>query len=392
MLNALTNLQTRRQANGKSTPFLDGLLNAGGVRGLLDERRAMGQRPVLDFLGNNANSLLGLGAGLLAGGDGRSAMGWMEGSQLDTQNRQQREQQNALSGYLPTVPGMTQEALQLASAFPEFGLGIAAQQFAPAIGGDTYGPILTGEDAQALGLDPTKAWQQSPEGQWKQVGDNPLVAIDLGSTGAERPEIGTPEAGMQYVWDEPSQSYVAQEIPGGVAERERLELERAAEGEAARQEQVAGIVLGAIDQIEGIMDRNPGLIGFWNPAAEAFNHPDAVALRGYVDTIESAIAIDRLLQMKALSPTGASGFGALQKAELDLLKAWMGSLRTAQNIDHFRYNLNQVMTIYQDILGTLTAPAAQGQSYGQWITEGTPTADNNGWIDMGDGILIREAR
>ena len=48
-----------------------------------------------------------------------------------------------------------------------------------------FDPIVTGETAAALGLDPTKAWQQAPDGQWKQAGASGVnVTTNVGGEGS----------------------------------------------------------------------------------------------------------------------------------------------------------------------------------------------------------------
>ena len=117
--------------------------------------------------------------------------------------------------------------------------------------------------------------------------------------------------------------------------------------------------LDEIDRAVKIIDESPMLSTGWGGAIMrvAPDNP-AFALKNRLDTIKSIVGIGKLVEMKESSPTGASGFGALQKAELDLLLAAWGSLEQSQNAEDLKYNLKRV----QKILVTGLLPTDQMQA------------------------------
>lgn len=58
-----------------------------------------------------------------------------------------------------------------------------------------------------------------------------------------------------------------------------------------------------------------------------------------VDTIKARAAINELGTLKAASPTGASGFGALSEKELAVIQSALSNLDTGQSTPQFRRNL-----------------------------------------------------
>lgn len=75
------------------------------------------------------------------------------------------------------------------------------------------------------------------------------------------------------------------------------------------------------------------------PALLSDESADAIAL---VDQLQSQLAISELQRMKAASPTGASGFGALSEKELAIIMNAPQNLRRAQSEKQFRANMDAV--------------------------------------------------
>lgn len=77
---------------------------------------------------------------------------------------------------------------------------------------------------------------------------------------------------------------------------------------------------------------------------------DSNSLHGALTAVLSPQVIDTLGQMKAQSKTGASGFGALNKSELELLQSINGSLSQDQDPEAIRSSLDQIERTYRRAL------------------------------------------
>ena len=79
-----------------------------------------------------------------------------------------------------------------------------------------------------------------------------------------------------------------------------------------------------------------------------------------VDTIKANASLDKLSQMRAQSPTGASGLGAVTQGEHKLLQDSIGALDQSQTPEQFLFNLDRVKRIRHEIVhGPGTAPPPQ---------------------------------
>lgn len=82
-----------------------------------------------------------------------------------------------------------------------------------------------------------------------------------------------------------------------------------------------------------------GLLGGWLgkiPGTAGYN------LDRTADTIRGNLGFGKLMQMKATSPNGASGLGALSEGERRTLEALAGSVDIGQSEPQFRQNLDRV--------------------------------------------------
>jgi hypothetical protein len=76
-----------------------------------------------------------------------------------------------------------------------------------------------------------------------------------------------------------------------------------------------------------------------------------------LDTVAAAASLDKLQAMRAASPSGASGLGAVTEGEHRLLQASIAALRQSQSRDQFKENLAHVRNTYDWILNR-TDPSA----------------------------------
>jgi hypothetical protein len=178
--------------------------------------------------------------------------------------------------------------------------------------------------------------------------------------------VGAPSTGSGEVIVQDPNSPVGMSaaiIPGSAAEREML-----AEQERNQTSQLYDDVYGAavfdnIDRARQLAEdtwfTNGGIGGFLSRVGGT----NANDMRNLITPILSAIGIDRLQSMREASATGASGFGSLQAAELDLLVNGLYSLEQTQREDQFLDNLNRVE---QSLAILQYGPPPEGVTRTQW--------------------------
>lgn len=93
--------------------------------------------------------------------------------------------------------------------------------------------------------------------------------------------------------------------------------------------------------------RNTGVIG---SVTGMFPATDARNLQAELDTIGAGSMIQTMMQLKAASPTGASGLGALSEKEGQTLRDSLGSLDTWQDPAQLRRNLENIKSVYTNML------------------------------------------
>lgn len=93
--------------------------------------------------------------------------------------------------------------------------------------------------------------------------------------------------------------------------------------------------------------RNTGFVG---SALGMLPGTDARNLQAELDTIGAGSMIQTMMQLKAASPTGASGMGALSEKEGQALRDSLGSLDTWQDPVQLRRNLENIKSVYTNML------------------------------------------
>lgn len=69
-----------------------------------------------------------------------------------------------------------------------------------------------------------------------------------------------------------------------------------------------------------------------------------------LENIKAMLGIEQLAALKAASPTGASGFGALSDRELNVITSAVANLDQSQDPGQLRKNLTEIKTHYQNLL------------------------------------------
>lgn len=152
----------------------------------------------------------------------------------------------------------------------------------------------------------------------------------------QTPKMPTPPAGYEY-----TRSGALRPIEGGPAAAAAEEKKAAAEekqrafNERLRTQQIKlESTLGNIDQAIALSNAGAGGtfegLPYVNPAMRALSlgtvGSDTAALSTLIDSIKAGVAIDEIEALKALSPTGSTGFGNLTEGERQALSSTIVTL------------------------------------------------------------------
>jgi len=172
-----------------------------------------------------------------------------------------------------------------------------------------------------------------------------------GSSAAPK-TYGTIPPGYRMVRDAQGRPMRLEVIPGGPAAAAEEAARRAATTGLVTQAQTARFVLDTADQILNIFEgTDMPVTGLVSVPLGAFPSLPAGRIRTLVAQLKSPIALGALKRLKDSSATGASGFGALNTAELELLISDMGNLdpnTTAPDI--FQANVRRIRSRYQRVI------------------------------------------
>ena len=186
--------------------------------------------------------------------------------------------------------------------------------------------------------------------------------MDLKKAGADTTTMmPTPAKGFQYQQDE-NGNWIATIIPGGSADLEIKERERASIQATINKQNDAAVVLKNVKLIrEAILDPKEVLgfkispVGFGAWLSDVPGTP-AKGVKNMIKVIEANIGFGKLQAMREASPTGGA-LGQVSNIELDLLKSVIGSLEQSQSADDVLRVLNQIEQTFNMIVhGQITAP------------------------------------
>jgi len=115
--------------------------------------------------------------------------------------------------------------------------------------------------------------------------------------------------------------------------------------------------LHVIDRQIGFIDESKKLtneyFSFFYPLAKYVPTFDARKQKAMVESLQSNLAMDKLMELKRNSTTGASGLGALNQAELIMLQDALGKLDPAVGDEAFKRQLDLVKKHYTRFRQTL---------------------------------------
>jgi hypothetical protein len=214
---------------------------------------------------------------------------------------------------------------------------------------------------------------------------------------ASQPGFDAPQAQRAQPYEAPKDITPYQQAQLGI-QQERLRAAQAASAKAAeaadsartlkeqaaaaKQQKVQAAQADTIatydDSIRKIDEllKSPdvGTLGTYTGDAMAiFPHSGARNARAALDTIKNRVLLDTISKLKALSATGASGFGALSNQEGEILKNSIASLDKAQTHDAIvaaLKDIQRVMRTSRDrVAGAGQQSAPSAPAAGGWKVE-----------------------
>lgn len=126
--------------------------------------------------------------------------------------------------------------------------------------------------------------------------------------------------------------------------------------------------------------------GFTGSVLSMLPGTDARNLQAELDTIGSGSMLQTMQALKAASPTGATGMGALSDSEGKLLRESLGSLDTWQSPEQLRRNLLNIKAVYTDMLVSWGYTPEQAASLFVQPKRGGAPAGNGGVPELPSGF------
>ncbi len=170
---------------------------------------------------------------------------------------------------------------------------------------------------------------------------NKAQTVQIGS-----PQFGKIDPGYQLIRN-PDGSVSMQPIPGSpAAQKLEAEKESAKSQEAARLESTAGKSRTMLDATRSIKEviknaRTP-FGGTESIPFTLYSETPASKVREYVRTLRSGVALNAIMRLKQASSTGATGFGQMNRAELQLLIDDIGVLNPDGPREVFVETVNRI--------------------------------------------------
>lgn len=238
------------------------------------------------------------------------------------------------------------------------------------LGGGTFRQLIDPAERSRYGIPPN-------DHSMYQVGpDNKAYKVGGGDTNINLPAVGSIPPGWRVVYDENKNPVSMEPIPGGPAAADVTKADQAATQTTAAQAEKSDLVLNAIQKArEAAENGGPFAVGTLSKPALIYSDSDASKVRGWVDTLKSSTALQALLELKKSSPTGASGFGALNEKELQILIDQLGSLNPDGPQEVFMQTLDNIeqhwKNVQADIRKNLTPEQINAAGLNDFV--GSPT-------------------
>lgn len=169
----------------------------------------------------------------------------------------------------------------------------------------------------------------------------------------EAPKYLAPEPG--YMWNKDMTAQIP--IPGGPAaiKIEEKKAEEASKASAAKEALIerkfaAENTMKNIGEAIYLARTGTGAAGFASGAMSFVGGTSARNLESKLASIKSALSMDKILEMKRASATGATGLGAVNMKELEMLQSYVENLDQGQSEDQLIKSLQNVYSVYERIM------------------------------------------
>lgn len=139
------------------------------------------------------------------------------------------------------------------------------------------------------------------------------------------------------------------------AQLKAAERAKAATGQASAQAQTADSMEQALTRAREYIDTG----GVWT-GLQPWKRQGRANLEGQIDTLKGNLTFDKLMEMKASSPTGASGLGALSDSEARMLAATVASLSPDMSAAELERSFSVVDGLVKKLRDTSSAATSGG--------------------------------
>lgn len=302
---------------------------ADGILGMLFPKMSADRADKirLGMLGSTLNPNQAAISGIQAGMAGRQRDAQMQKAQQAQAQQQAQEQaaeaqrRNRTAEWLASQ-GFTREAEAVLQ-----GVMGAGDAFKMAVEGQK-GPDfrqVTGQEAAALGLDPSRVYNVGADGKITGIGAGDTnINVDTGDKG---PKVGTIPPGMQLFTDPQTGAMRMEPIPGGPVDMEQQQAQDKAGMKDDLSATAGDVVINSASRAreaaqERVVGGAIGNIAALNPSSQN------AEVQRQVATLQSMAAAENINAMRQASPTGGA-LGNASDADILLLKQKSGALDPA---------------------------------------------------------------
>lgn len=172
-----------------------------------------------------------------------------------------------------------------------------------------------------------------------------------------QPQIGSIPAGYEAVRDPETGNFRMQPIPGGPAERDIADSDRAAESRLRTARDYAQTVVddlsiarGALDEISGLSASDNPIGGFVSARASEMPRTAEFTVRKFVESALNNVTLDFMNRMREGSPSGATGMGNMSDAQLSTFRGILGQWDPGLPVPEQKYLMDRIHNFYMDII------------------------------------------
>jgi len=186
-------------------------------------------------------------------------------------------------------------------------------------------------------------------------------AMSTASAGATRvtmppnTQVGSIPPGYYLKVDNATGTMQMAPIPGGPVDSAQNKLDASTQAQKTSSNVTKNIVIQDINRAQNIAETNPTATGVMSKMALLNPESDASSLVGILGSIKSNIGLDKIMSMRAESPTGAGLGGATSDRDMATVQSIYGQLNPAGDPKVLNYELIRLNNAYLDsVHGTPT--------------------------------------